>query len=336
VRDMNVEMTNYMRRLTSAILFGLDYPTLSYRIGELTDRWVEMNHLTGLGAFVSDPGITDRYDELLQLASELESLVQELIELKRAAKEPGRDVLSILMQGHDEFGSISDAQMIGHIVLLFGAAHLTTAHTLVWTLFLLAQHPSVMSRLAEELAAAPLSNRVMDQRGSFAERVLRESMRILPASAYSQRVAAENVQVGPYRLNRGTTIIFSQFMTHHRPDLYPQPERFLPDRWLKLNPSAYEYLPFGAGPRMCLGASLAMRTLGSTLPPILTRFRLAMSPNAEVNCKVIGTMLGPTSSVPMEIHPADGQFEARPVTGSVFDLVELPEMPRSVPLRRAA
>lgn len=335
VRDMNVEMTNFMRRLTSAILFGLDYPELSNRIGEMTDRWVLMNHQTGLGAFVSDPDINDRYEELLHFAEDLEDTVRELIELRRSSGKVGNDVLSILMRGHDEEGSISDDQLIGHITLTFGAAHLTTAHTLVWTLLLLAQHPSQMEKLYDELRSHPLDARVMNQKGTFAERVLRESMRVLPASSYSQRVCSETVELGPFRLNRGTPVIFSQFMTHHRPDLYDEPERFQPERWLTLSPSAYEYLPFGAGPRMCIGAPLALREMGTALPRILTRFRLAMAPNAEVNAKVISTMLGPTSPVPMEIHPADGRFEARPIRGSILDLVELPEMPAQQ-WRRAA
>ncbi len=336
VRDMNVEMTNFMRRLTSAILFGLDYPELSFRIGEMTDRWVMMNHRTGLGAFISDPAINADYEELLQFAADLESLVRELMQRRRDSGTLGADVLSLLMRAHDDEGSISDDELVGHITLLFGAAHLTTAHTLAWTLFLLAQHPSAMRRVFDELTSHDLDERVMDQKGSYCERVLKESMRILPASAYSQRVCAETVELGPFRLNRGTTVIFSQFMTHRRTELYAYPELFLPDRWLDLNPSAYEYLPFGAGPRMCLGAPLAMRTLGSALPRILTRFRLSMASNSEVNGKVISTMLGPTSSVPMELHPPDGRFEARTVRGSVLDLVRLPEMPAALPLRRAA
>jgi hypothetical protein len=74
---------------------------------------------------------------------------------------------------------------------------------------------------------------------------------------------------------------------------------------------------------MCLGASLAMMTLKTTLPTILKRSRLMMSPNCEVNGSVISTMLSPTGPLQMEIHPVDCQFEARPVTGNIHDLDRL-------------
>jgi cytochrome P450 len=105
--------------------------------------------------------------------------------------------------------------------------------------------------------------------------------------------------------------------------LYPEPDLFQPDRWLDLSPSPFAYFPFGAGARMCLGASLAMMTLKTTLPTILKRYRLMMSPNCEVNGSVISTMLSPTGPLQMEIHPVDCQFEARPVTGNIHDLVRL-------------
>ena len=82
-------------------------------------------------------------------------------------------------------------------------------------------------------------------------------MRLLPASAYSQRINTEAVQLGPFDLPRGTGIVFTPLVTHHLPDLYPQPEKFLPDRWLTLRPSPYAYHPFGAGPRLCIGGPLA-------------------------------------------------------------------------------
>jgi cytochrome P450 len=122
-------------------------------------------------------------------------------------------------------------------------------------------------------------------------------------------------------------------MTHHMPHLYPDPEAFLPDRWLKINPSAYQYLPFGAGPRMCLGAPLAMLILKTTLPTLLQRFKVTMVPNSEVSGKVISTMLGPTTSVMMKIDHQDGRFESQPVRGNIHEMVDLREVK---PVRRAA
>jgi cytochrome P450 len=122
-------------------------------------------------------------------------------------------------------------------------------------------------------------------------------------------------------------VIFSQFITHHKPELFPEPDRFLPDRWLEISPSPYAYLPFGAGPRMCLGAPLAMMILKTALPMILKRYSVSMQPGAEVSGKVISTMLGPTTTVPMLVSRPDGRFQSQPVTGNIHSMVDLVEAP---------
>lgn len=326
VRDLNADMTHYMLRLTSRILFGIDEPELAYRIGELTERWVQWNHRIGPAALTSNPALTAHYDELLSAAEELEQALQEMLRLRRSGKL-GTDVLSLLIRAHDEEGGVSDDQLIGHIALLFGAAHLTSANTLTWTLFLLSQHPEVMGELSTELQSvlggrSPTPEQV-DQLPVL-DRVIKESMRVLPASAYSQRMTSAPVDLGPFRLQQGAMVIFSQFMTHHLPSLYEQPERFLPDRWLHINPSPYAYLPFGAGPRMCIGAALGMMQLKISLPSILGRFKLSVLPGAEVNGRVQSTMLFPIGRVPVQVQLPDGRFAASPVSGNIHTLVELP------------
>ncbi len=339
-RDVNIDMTQFMLRTTSSILFGVDQPELAHEIGEMIDVWVRMNHQMGMGAFVSDQSFTEGYDHLLKLADDLEGALLNMIELKRASGKLGHDVLSLLLQAHDgEEGTLADAELVGHVALLFGAAHLTTAHTLSWTLFLLGQHPSIMQELWKEISTeiagdAPTLEEI--PKLEVMERVIKESMRILPASGYSQRICAEDLSLGPFRLTRGTAIVFSQFITHHIAELYPEPERFHPDRWLSISPSPYAYLPFGAGSRMCIGALLAMMTLKTALPTILKRYRLTVAENTEINGAIISTMLGPTSPVMMEIHEPDSQFESRAVSGNIHDLVTLHEAPRTQTQRKAA
>jgi cytochrome P450 len=98
-----------------------------------------------MGAFVSNQDIAQRYDGLLDFAKDLEAEIQGMIQLRRNRSDGGHDVLSALIGAHDEVGHISDEELVGQTALMFGAAHLTTAHTLTWTLFLLAQHPSIRS-----------------------------------------------------------------------------------------------------------------------------------------------------------------------------------------------
>ena len=335
-RDISRDMTEFMLRLTSSILFGMDNPDLAYRIGRMIDHWVHLNHELGMGAFISSPEISGRYSELLEFAAELETQIGELIQQRRTTTG-GPDVLSMILQAHDEQGSVGPDQLLGQAALIFAAAHLTTAHSLAWTLFLIAQHPSQMAPLHAELRAnlsGGFPTLEAAERLPVMERIIKESMRVLPASSYSQRITTQPVQLGPFQLPCAAGVIFSQFITHHLPELYPDPEAFQPERWESLNPSPYAYLPFGAGPRMCIGGPLAMLILKTVVPTILQRFKLTSVPYSEVSGKVISTMLSPTCPIQMRIDPQDGTFEAKPVVGNIHTLVTLTESERR--MRRAA
>jgi cytochrome P450 len=336
-RDMHVDMTKFMLHVTSAILFGVDQPQFAWKVGEMIDRWVAMNHDTGMGAFVSDPRINGRYDRLLSFAEELEVHVREMIRLRRENAKPADDVLSLLIRANEQGKQVTDEQLIGHVTLLYGAAHLTTAHTLTWTLFLLAQHPEVMRDLYREIVETmegdcPTFSEI--NRMPVTERVLKESMRILPASSYSQRVCSAATMLRNVPLTRGTPVVFSQYVTHHMAELYAEPESFRPDRWLNGPASPYAYLPFGAGAKMCIGAPMAMTTLRTVLPSILKRYRLTVAAGSEINAKIVSTMLGPTTAVPMHIAHQDGRFHSSPVSGNIHSMVLLQQGTQH--LRRAA
>ena len=351
VRDMAEEMRQYMLRVTSTLLFGLNDPELAYRLGDMIARWVALNQDVGAGALVPNDRFINHYEDLLRFAEELEAEILAMIRRRRESRQPAGDVLSILVRMHDEEGGLSDEELVGQTAVLFGAAHMTTAHSLTWTLLLLAQHPSVMGRLWDELQeagskeqgagsgeqgamgcpysmlSAPSSLLKGDEL-SLLDRVIKESMRLLPASAYSQRINTVAVRLGPLFLPRGTGIVFTPLVTHRLPDLYPEPEKFVPDRWLTLRPSPYAYHPFGAGPRLCIGGPLATAIIRVALRKILMRYRLSVAPGADVGVHVESTMLVPTNGLPMRIHAADGQFTSSPLAGRIHELVEFEEPPR--------
>src|SRR4051794_29418139 len=164
---------------------------------------------------------------------------------------------------------------------------------------------------------------------SLLDCVIKESMRLLPASAYSQRISTVATKLGPLELARGTGIVFTPIITHHLAELYAEPERFVPDRWLTLRPSPYAYHPFGAGPRLCIGGPLATAIIRVALRRILTRYRLSVVPGSDVSAHVESTMLFPTNGLPMEIFSADGKFESVPIVGNVHALVDFVEAPQN-------
>lgn len=348
VRDVAEDMRRYMLQVTSTLLFGLDEPELALRLGDMIAEWVTMNDELGAGALVPNETFSKRYEDLLAYAEKLEAEILQMIRRRRESNELGRDVLSILVRMHDEEGGgLSDEELVGQAAVLFSAAHMTTAHSLCWTLFLLAEHPSVMQRLWTELLqqggesnelppqTAPEgaawgdadSNGENEESLTLLERVIKESMRVLPASAYSQRINVEAVELGPYRLPRGTGIVFTPLVTHHLPHVFADPDRFLPDRWLTLKPSPYAYHPFGAGARMCIGGPLALVIMRVALRRILSRYRLTVVGGTDVSAHVESTMLVPTNGVWMSVHEADGRFEGVSVKGNIHELVDLVEVP---------
>ncbi len=336
VPDIAEEMRQYMLRVTSTVLFGMEDYDAACRLGDMIANWLTLNQQVGVGALVPSEQFLDGYEELLGYAEVLEAEVLAMIRHRRESGQQGTDVLSILVRSNDAEGGLSDVELVGQAAVLFAAAHLTTAHSLTWTLFLLGQHPAVMRRLWDELnkncglnpGASPQNPKAIGSlpKGedlSLLDRVIKESMRVLPASAYSQRITTEAVQLGPFHLPRGTGIVFTPLVVHHLANLYPEPERFLPDRWINLRPSPYAYHPFGAGPRLCIGAPLATATIRVALERILTRYRLSVVPGSDIGVHVESTMLFPSNGVPMRVHAADGNYGSSPVVGNIHELVDL-------------
>lgn len=325
-RDLFRDVTRFMQRVSAGILLGIDEPSLVEKIGDLTERWVAMNHELGLGAVVPHKKMASCYDSLLRMADELELEIRTLIDRRRDLP-PGLDVTSLLLQARERPDSgVTDTELIGQTAILFAAGYLTTANTLAWTSYLLAQHPDVAAALAAELrrelgGKAPT---LADfPRLPLLDRVVKESMRILPASFYSQRINTVPVELGPFHLIRGTPIVFSQYITHHMPDLFPDPERFLPERWQTISPSPYAYLPFGAGARLCLGAPMALITLKITLAVILQRFTYRLLPGSEINGRVTSTMFAPAAGIPVRLAAPETPWKRMPVSGSIHEMVNL-------------
>lgn len=338
LRNVSADMTQFMLRVTSNLLFGFDEANLAYTIGEKTDRWVQLNHAMGLGSLLPEARDQAGYDELLHHAEDLEREIRRMIAYRRSSPRPGYDVLSLLIRAHDDNGvALTDEELIGQAAVLFAAAHLTTAHTLTWTLFLLAQHPQVASDLHDELTGvlhgeAPRVDQFDEL--PLLERVIKESMRCLPASSYSQRISTVPMELGPLPMTAGTLVIFSQFITHHLPELFTDAYRFQPERWESIDPSPYEFLPFAAGPKMCIGGPLATLIVRLTIATLWQRLRLTVVPGANINARVVSTMLGPTTGMPMLVLGQNADYENHWVRGNIHDLVQL-NWPRASRLARS-
>ena len=329
VIDMAAEMKELSLRITSELLFGLDDLELAHAIETVFEEWMELNHEIFFASSLPIDCPAGHYERMLDAAVRLEVQIRTLIDRRRAESARGHDVLSILLSCCDE-GLLSEDEVVGHLQTLFNAAYHTTTSAMTWTMFLLAQHPKVSRQLLAELEE-PLADVEMStsqhRSPSLLDRVIKESLRILPPVVYAPRVNMEPISLGTFHLPKGTMVVTSHYVTHHLAELFPEPERFLPDRWLSANPSPYAYLPFGAGPRMCVGAPFATLMLKICVSMIVRRFRFAVVPGSRIDRQSTLT-LGPRDEIPMSLWDQDGRFVAHPVEGDIHDMVELPQTER--------
>ncbi len=252
--------------------------------------------------------------------------MREMIDYRRTTPTDQPDVLDRLVQARDADGSsMTEGDLIGQMTILFGASYETTATSLTWTLFLLAQHPEVALQVIDELDSVlggDLPSYRMLPRLTYLEAVVKESMRVMTPVPYIARHATASTNLGGVELTMGDRVICSPYVTHRLPDLYPDPLRFKPERWDGLEPDQYEYLPFGGGVRFCIGANYAMTVMKMTVAMILQRFRFTVVPDARIDQTVRVTMW-PKHGLPMTFHEQDRRFEAVRVRGNVHEMVEL-------------
>ncbi len=331
VRDLARDMQEFALRVTSNILFGIDDLETARAIEILFEEWMDLNHETYFAAILPIAGSTNHYERLLSAAARLEAHLHQLLQQRQAAGPGGNDLLAVLLRLQAE-GLLSEAEVVGHLHTLFNAAYHTTTSALTWSFFLLAQHPFALHELLGELTArldggAPSVAQL--GRLPLLERVIKEGLRILPPVVYSPRISRATAALGAYVLPPGATVVASHYVTHHMPDLFTRPEHFLPERWRETAPSPYAYFPFGAGPRMCVGAAFALHLLKVTLSMVWQRFRVTVIDGIRIDRHATLT-LGPRQGIPVLIHAQDGRFRTCRVEGNIHEMVEFPDERRGV------
>src|SRR5262249_31165818 len=158
----------------------------------------------------------------------------------------------------DENGEAGgDKALLNHLPTLFGAAYETTQTALAWALFLLAQHPDAAAALHDELANLPDQSPTQLLECAGLDRVVKESMRLLPSVPTQTRRAIVDADLVDGEVKAGAFVVLSAFLTNREPSRYSEPDRFKPERWLAIEPNQFEYLAFSAGPRTCIGARFA-------------------------------------------------------------------------------
>lgn len=251
----------------------------------------------------------------------LDRLVTRILDERRARPGDRGDLLSMLLLARDDDGqAMSDRQVRDETVTLFLAGHETTAIALSWTFYLLALHPEADAALHEELRGA-LAGRlpaVSDlPRLRYTEAVVRESMRLYPPAYVIGREAVADCEIAGYRVSAGTTVYFAPWVLHRDRRWFERPEEFRPERWLDglaVRLPKYVYIPFGGGPRICIGERFAMMEAILVLATIASRWRLTREDRRPL-IPFPSITLRPDGPVAMRLHrrepPACAEAPAR-------------------------
>jgi cytochrome P450 len=232
-----------------------------------------------------------------------------LVEIARRRSEgtSGRtDILSLLVAARDENGqAMRDEELLDEMFTLLMAGHETTASVLAWIFWHLTHHPEVVARLRDELArvtsGGPVEARHIPSL-EYVDAVIKETMRLTPVVNMVVRRLDGPARIGGLDLPAGVTVGANIYLTHRRPDLWQDPERFNPDRFLGARPTPYTFFPFGGGVRRCIGAAMATFEIKVVLAEVLSRVDLAVAPRYRMRPLLRAITIAPSKGMPVVVE----------------------------------
>ena len=252
---------------------------------------------------------TQKNKRYAEAAATLDRVVRRIIEERRRdpGADDGRDLLGMLMAARDDDGrGMSDEQLRDEVLTIFLAGHETTANALAWTFHLLSLHPTVRRALHDEVDAvigdrAPTLDDLPQM--PYARRVIQESMRLRPPVWFIARRAVRDDAIMGHAVEANSMVFISPWSLHRHPGFWPDPEGFDPDRFLPESVAARPtaaYIPFGAGPRICIGQGFAMMEAQLILASLCRSFTLENLPGRRVEPEPTVT-LRPRGGLPMTL-----------------------------------
>jgi cytochrome P450 len=323
ILDLRAEMERLAMWLGTAPVLGLDPDKEGEAIGMQLERTMKiiMNPLALLFPY-DIPGLP--YHKLLKQADEMERIVRGVISHKKEEGLDGKDILSVMIQMHEEDPErLSENELIGHTTTMFRGGYNPNGMALYWTIFLLSQHPESLKKVLDELDQAMGGNDPTPEsveKLPCLEGAIKEGMRLFPAGTWTGRLAMREFELDGHPLPKGTWIVMSPYVVHRIPEIFPDPYQFKPERWMSEYHSAYEFMPFSAGPRYCIGTSLGMMQLKIALSMLFQRYTFTLKSGTKMDFAGLNS-IRPKNGLPMIVNKHGGTPMPEKFEGNIHRIV---------------
>ena len=298
VIDVHAEMMTLTLRIVARTLFSTAVGAEADAIGEALG--VALHHANDYAEAVIKPPQwipSPKNIRFKRSMKTLDALVFRIIDSRRRGENAdAQDLLALLMAATEDGRGMTNEQLRDEVMTLVMAGHETTANALAWTFYLLSKDPEVERRLARDVSAA-VGDRAPGAEDApklkYASLVVNESMRIFPPVWAFERQAIENDVVGGFEVPAKSMVAISPFLLHRHRRYWDNPEGFDPERFSPQNSEGrpkLAYLPFGGGPRQCIGMGFALIEAQMVLARIVQKFRLELASSARVDPEPVVTL----------------------------------------------
>ena len=290
-------------------VYGLQDSDRSKELKQRISKLANVFESVVTSAFLFFPGLQQDWGawspwgNLVRQQKAIDELIYQEIATRRTQDNSQRqDILSLMMSAQDEAGEgMKDIELRDELMTLMLAGHETTATAIAWSLYWVHRHPEIKAKLRAEIASLGANPDPMElAKLPYLDAVCKETLRIYPVAMLTfPRTVLEPTELIGYKLEAGQVLMGCIYLLHQREDIYPEPHKFKPERFLEREFSSYEFFPFGGGKRRCIGEALAKLEMKLVLGTIIARYELELeSDRPEVPARR-GVTLAPKTGVQM-------------------------------------
>ena len=310
--DLSFEMMALTFKIVARSLFSTSMPEedlilIGDQITSLQHMIVKQIRAPFLNFWHKMSGAITKHE---RIKSNLDQTIYNIIDNRKSSFSGEDDLLQMLLEAiyEDTGEGMSNQQLLDETKVMFAAGHETSANALSWVLYLLAKHPNYLEMVKKEANQAIIDGQISFEQLrelEFTTQVIHESMRLFPPAWLTDRRTLEEDEIIGYNLPKGAIVLVYIYGTHRSPSLWTEPNKFRPERFApeaKKTIPSYAYLPFGGGPRMCIGSNFAMMEMQLLIAKFVKEFDIELLPNQEITPFPLIT-LKPKNGIKVKISP---------------------------------